>query len=81
MFISLFLKRHLITILQKTRFNPQPLTLPSCPPGTDTLRQRLREAWPPWRWAGHVRGTHSAPTGPVQNGFSLMFTEPSCIPK
>lgn len=33
MFISLFLKRHLITILQKTRFNPQPLTLPSCPPG------------------------------------------------
>ena len=80
-FISLFLKKHLITVLQKTEFNPQLLTLSSCPAGTDTLRQRFRETWPPLRWAGDMRGTHYTPARLVQNSFSLLFTKLFYIPK
>lgn len=75
-YISL-LKDVLITILQRL-VNPQPLTLPSYPPGTDTLRQRLREAW----HLGSGLGTRGRPPScrARSERHLLMFTEPSCIP-
>lgn len=67
MFIFLFLKRHLITILHKTDLTPPP-TLPphppatSCPPWQRYIKAKAPgEVRSPWLWAGDSRWTHSTP--------------------
>lgn len=70
MFVFLFLKRHLITILCKIGFFAPTLTA-RCPPGRH-FKAQAPAGWDP--------GGHSVLRG-QQKGFSLIFTEPSCIPK